>query len=516
MKEVLDAIERHLGRTLEVHQLDYYQVIGLDLFCDDSIAIRRALQEATNRWMQSETVTHPESSQLVAKLLKQAQAILSDTGKRERYNVQLRELRGSQAAQATAAADREPSPHPVFPDADPMAPFELEPTTTAVALHENRCALLEQILDPQTRLAELELLFPSLAELDENPRQSVEIGTEPTLRLPAKPRATTGVSLAEQILRRRRRKQFILSTSFLLGSLAVLGGSVWAYLQQRDRDEGKGRRSRELAMRPPSTNESPSLPAAGDLPVIRDLPAVPRDASDRTKDPAPNPDAPARNAPARNNGAGPPTADPSQMDTPPPSATPPSAPSAMEDGTNASESEEWKKLMAKTRAAIERADFETFNREIAQCLAAKTDRGRDQAARLDQLGQLYQIGFESFENAKEKLRGAAVLKIGANRISIVEKTPEKLVVFVDGKQKSYLWKDLPFGYAKALMDLELDDEKPNDVAARAVFFSISPHYRRESTAKGFIEKDIAAWFEKSVGQSEIRKDLPQALTDTYE
>jgi hypothetical protein len=131
-------------------------------------------------------------------------------------------------------------------------------------------------------------------------------------------------------------------------------------------------------------------------------------------------------------------------------------------------------------------------------------------ARLDQLGQLYEIFIKSVREAKSKMRGAETLSVGKLLVGIVEIKEEELVVRVQGKNEHYAWDRLPPGIANAMADLTLSEQEPTDIAARAVYFSISPA-RNE-----LFNKKIAGWFEKSIGKGQIRKDLVQALTDNYE
>jgi hypothetical protein len=67
-----------------------------------------------------------------------------------------------------------------------------------------------------------------------------------------------------------------------------------------------------------------------------------------------------------------------------------------------------------------------------------------------------------------------------------------------------------------MLDLTLDSEKPTDVAARAVFFSLAPQFRESAAKSDLLKKRIATWFEKSAGKEQILSDLPQALTDSFE
>jgi hypothetical protein len=189
----------------------------------------------------------------------------------------------------------------------------------------------------------------------------------------------------------------------------------------------------------------------------------------------------------------------------------------MESDTPIAESMEWKKLMANARKALDRADFETFEKEIATGVeTAKTSSGREQAARLDQLGQLYKIGSDSFQEAKKKLKGTSSIRMGTTEVSIVDNTAEKLVVRVSGKNQAHTWEKLPFGLAIGMLDLTLDPEAPTDVATRAVYFSMAPQFRDVAAKNELLKKRIAAWFDKSAGKAPIRADLPQALTDSFE
>ncbi|MCU0707154.1 MAG: hypothetical protein MUF23_02570 [Pirellula sp.] len=529
MKEVLEAIERHLGRSLTIPELDYYQVIGLELYCDDPKQIRNALQEATNRWMQSETGKFPDSAQIVGKLLKQAQAILLDPQKRERYNAQLSKLRTSQKEPASAAAQVGASDQYSFPDADPMAPFAPDPQAWQARLTEAPCALLEQVLDPQTRLLELEQLFPTLAEWDAPPQTTKHPEIFVKQNDAPKSSRTTGVSLAEQMRLNRRRKKMLVGGGMVLAALLLLGASVWAFINNQHRIANKEafkptRPAESLNGGAPMLPEVEKSPVKTDdenaepmpptrprrdrkreknqEPVMSDLPSVPRD---------PVEGEPPNNPPANTPLASTPTAmvPSTNMPETPPETPPPSA--------SSSETAEWKKMMATARASIDRADFATFETEIAKAIeSAQSPMGRDQAARLDQLGQLYKIATESFEEAKRKARGTSSLKVGNTETSIVETTPEKLIVRVAGKNQPYTWDKLPFGIAAALTDLSLSSTEPTDLAARAIYFSLAPAFRESAAKSDLLKKRIDDWFEKSLGKGQVRADLRQALTDSYE
>ena len=172
---------------------------------------------------------------------------------------------------------------------------------------------------------------------------------------------------------------------------------------------------------------------------------------------------------------------------------------------------EWTDAMTKAKEAIEKADFSAFHKymEIALPLSSNDEMVSKQA-RLDQLGQLYEIFISSIREAKTKLKGAETISVGKLQVNIVEIKEDQLIVRIQGKNERFTWDRLPPGIAMALADLTLSDQEPTDIAARAVYCSLSP------TRNQLFAKRIKDWFEKSVGKGTIRQDLVQALTDTYE
>ena len=52
------------------------------------------------------------------------------------------------------------------------------------------------------------------------------------------------------------------------------------------------------------------------------------------------------------------------------------------------------------------------------------------------------------------------MKVGSTEVSIVESTPEKIIIRAAGKNSTYAWDELPFGIAVAISDLGLDANAP--------------------------------------------------------
>jgi hypothetical protein len=170
--------------------------------------------------------------------------------------------------------------------------------------------------------------------------------------------------------------------------------------------------------------------------------------------------------------------------------------------------------MSKAKEAVDKADFETFHKQMKVALPLSTgDEMGSKHARLDQLGQLYEIFIKTLRESKSKLSAGETLPVAKTQVNIVEITDDMLIVRMQGKNERFTWNRLPPGIAMALADLTLSDQDPTDNASRAVYFSLSP---TTAASKALVAKRVKEWFEKSVGKGTIRKDLEQALTDTYE
>ena len=194
-----------------------------------------------------------------------------------------------------------------------------------------------------------------------------------------------------------------------------------------------------------------------------------------------------------------------------PAIVKPSEEKPMVPATAGASKADWIAAMVKAKEAITKADFATFHKQIEAALPLSTnDEMTSKHARLDQLGQLYEIFIKSIHEAKSKMRGAETLSVGKTLINIVEIKDDELIVRMQGKNQRFAWDRLPPGIAIALADLTLSEQEPTDIAARAVYFSLSP------ARNDLFAKKVKDWFEKSVGKESIRKDLVQALTDTYE
>lgn len=564
MNEILSAIEKHLDRKLKVSELDYYQVIGLEPFCSDQAQIQAALDSARLKLQGSEP---SNSLQVVSKLIKQAQTILLDASKKTAYDSQLAKLFESHrkqkelgkpiTASATASIgilaksaskknsqaplqDAPPNEDQLLPKGDPMQPFVI-PSTDLPATYGPPNALGN--LTVQKRREELSALFPSLLMMShstEVPKEQIPAWLIAADRKPTNPTSTVSntaslspannqasikpqdspVDLVGQLRKRRQRRNLLGVGGMILAAISLLGFASYQFASNRSKvakaEQEKKMLRQNGANQPPgpgtdqANNKLPELVikpnaarkgAPNSQQSLPQLPQVNRDPSDSmpTEVKMPAEVDPDKTDPA--------------MVTPAPMPEPPPKPEPAPKG----ESPEWKMAMTKARESLSKGDLKEFEPLMTGLLdKAVTKEGKEQTLRLDQAGQLYKIYVESFEEAKRKAKGASSLKVGTAEFSIVEVTPEKLIVRSQGQNKTYQWDKLPLGLAAALSDLGLSESAPVDVAARAIYFSLTPFYQEEAKANTLITKRIDGWFERSAGKESVRADIKQFLTDTYE
>jgi curved DNA-binding protein CbpA len=534
-----EAIERHLGISIHQDPIHHYDLLGISPDAS-STDIRDALKAAVARWNASDRKSNPESALLVANLLKQAQADLLDPNSRAKYD---------QSILALTAATTLPSHGAI----DLFRAFEPAETPDS----NDASTKLLSFGQPEERWTELKHFIPQLTDASAEddflvqarssiapPSLSTSMAT-PSHRPNAngnQPTKSKELLRIEQLQRARKFKNKlylsgIFAVAFLF--LAFAGAKFWWNRQQVLRNAELAKANIDpvsSGLKAIAKNADPVLEPAADRqktkpiteknePIQSGLPTLSQDSNDSananlglgmslgtetgmgsepttpemTMPPAaPEPSAPEPNAPA--------PAVPTMSETPAAPETP-----SMTEMPSMASMKEWNNAMKEARTAIDQLDFEKFHKQMEIAIPlSKTDELIAKQSRLDQLGQLYEIFISSMKDAKKKLRATEVLNVGKRKITIVETTEKELIIRVDGKNEKYAWDKMPLGIALALADLTLNDVGPTDLAARAVFCSLSP------TKNELHEKRAKEFFEKSVGKGEIRPDLPQALTDSYE
>ena len=534
-----EAIERHLGISTHQAPVHHYDLLGISPDAS-STDIKNALKAAAARWNASDRKSNPESALLVANLLKQAQSDLLDQNSRAKYDQSVLALTvaTTRTSQGTTDLFR------AFEPTETLDTQHASPKLFSFGQPEERWKELKHFIPQLTNaIAEDDFLTqargsvapPSLSPSTALPGHS----SNPSGSQPAKSRELLRI---EQLQRARKLKNRlyltgIFAVAFLF--LAFAGAKFWWNRQQvlRNAELAKANIDQVTSgLKAIAKNADPVLDPATDRqntkpnteknePIHSGLPTLSQDSNDSANanlglgmslgtetGTGSEPAVPAMTMPpTAPETTAPETAAPS-LSLPPMTATPSTTETApMTEMPSMASMKEWNSVMKEARAAIDQLDFEKFHKQMEIAIPlSKTDDMIAKQSRLDQLGQLYEIFINSMKDSKKKLRATEVLNVGKRKITIVETTEKELIIRVDGKNEKYAWDKLPLGIALALADLTLNDVGPTDLAARAAFCSLSP------TKNELHEKRAKEFFEKSVGKGEIRPDLPQALTDSYE
>ena len=484
MSELVSAIEKHIGIRVVEDSLDHYSLLGLNKAAGPS-EIKQALRTAVAAWNASDTKSDSESAQRVAKLIKQAQAVLLDSSKKLEYDEQL----DRQALSLNRS---------FFPAADPFAPFD--PSECLVEAGISSTVL--SFGSVKERWNELCRQIPALAQ-----SQAVQVASvnrlesdrtfamEKATIVRSEPTVQTGsaASRIEQLKRKRQRSKMLYVASFLVFAAVFLGyAGIRFVLNRQQIAQNQGSDSG-----PPGPATEPTKSAVSSTKTIGGKNA-PRTIGTDSVFVLPTLDRNDSSAASR-----------VEITESNPFGNPPMVPNGAEPIPS-----DWIAAMSKAKEAVNKADFETFHKQMELALPLSTgDEMGSKHARLDQLGQLYEIFIKSLREAKSKLRAGEALSVAKSQVSIVEIQEDMLIVRIQGKNERHAWDRLPPGIAMALADLTLSDQEPTGIAARAVYFSLSP---ASAAGKALFAKRVKDWFEKSVGKGTIRIDLEQALTDKYE
>jgi len=501
----LAAIKKFLGVRIHEEQLNHYTLLGLNRNAGQN-EIKQALRTAVAAWNSSDTKSDPESAQHVAKLIKQAQAVLLNASKKLEYD---------ETMKAGDLKSEESSMQPsFFPQADPLAAFDSSACMVGAGLGTTGISYGS----PSQRWNELSRRIPMLTQSS----FAQPIGNTFTEERPVETVSASATRIV-QLKRNRKLKQSLMVGGFVAVAILFLGFAGVKFLSNRQQvaknleANGVGPGPTNSVSKPketsPKTIGGRNAPKSKESDSVFVLPTLSKDETSGGVNLGITEQNPIGDAPAI------PELPTMPMQTTPKANPEPTIPAPMKPvenipmvpATTGASKVEWVAAMVKGKEALNKADFPTFQKQMELALPmSSNDDLKAKQARLDQLGQLYEIFIKSVHEAKSKMRGTETLSVGKTLVSIVEVKEDELIVRIKGENERFAWDRLPPGIAMAMADLTLSDSEPTDVAARAVYFSLSP------SRNDLFAKKVTDWFAKSVGKGPIRKDLVQALTDTYE
>lgn len=491
MSVTTDAIEKLLDKRIPEEELNHYKLLGVDHRATNE-EIKQALRTASASW-NANAKNHPGAAQLVANLLRQAQAVLLDAEKRRAYDAQLPLVVNVQVTH--------------FPSADPFASFQ-----PAVCLRVAATQIQPiQYGSPNERWQELIQRIPSLANL-----RDLSIGSTNKLdrtqneaiapsAMPNTKSEVSSIARVETLRRNRKNKQKHTAIGLLISAAVILVVATIAVLWPQNSNQkqvsklnSNSSKNKDLKTAPPIKQKPlDALDQPSGLPSLN-----------KNEDEAPSGKTATPSENHVNDMSTSTKAAPVE-----PKAVEPSSPQKEEpeNSTERIDSASWVEAMKKAKAAIAANEFATFHDQIkiANQLGNSEER-KVKSDRLDQLGQLQEIFVKALRAGKSKLNSGDTLNVGSRKVGIVEANEKELILKVSGNSEKYVWDKLPLAYALAIVDLELSKDAPTDLAARAVYCSLS------KLGNEIFNQRCKEWFEKSCGKGGVRTDLPQALEDVYE
>ncbi|MFN7291781.1 MAG: hypothetical protein ACK5YR_25390 [Pirellula sp.] len=508
MSELRKAIQKHLGITIEGESVTYYQLLRIPPTSDFD-TINGALKETADKWNRSDRKSNPEAAKKVAALIKEAQSVLLNVDKRHAYDLSL-STAWNTPFDATAA----------------LPEYDIQDFGTA----ETRWTALVSAtsIEPFLRTTGTATVSLPATFIPPNiPSRS------PTSSASKSNTAGAGTDRAA-ILRKKRQRQQIYIASGLVGTAFLFLGAAGIYFYSNQlklaQAKAEAESSTPKASTPPSGAHDPFLPGippndkepgkqtAGRPSDFRsNLPSIAKDsrAGMETDGMASNEMGSSEMMPPV--GEMPPADEnmkkeaETAMDADTAMMSDDKDKAMMDQSESMTKDPKWTDAMNEARAAIKKADFETFKAEIEKALPLnKTNDQENMYKRLDQVGQLYEIAVTAMKDARKSLRGTETLSVGTIKVNIVEVKEDGLIIRKGGDNETHKWSELPPGIALAVSNFTLSETDPTDVAARAVYLALSPNQN------AFQEKTIQGLWEKSLGKGSIRSDLPQALKDVYE
>lgn len=188
----------------------------------------------------------------------------------------------------------------------------------------------------------------------------------------------------------------------------------------------------------------------------------------------------------------------------------PMAASTSEPVPSAAELRELAKSMTTARTAIGELNFAVADREIAAALkVAKLEKHQAKVTRLMLLRNYVGRFMEAIEESLGRVNAGDQISITDDRsFGIVEKSPELLIIRMNGKNYRYPMTELPAGLANRLAEMSLNKDAPETAAMKATFVSINPKVDDAALEKAKEWWDAAADLQDT-------PDLITAINDDY-
>lgn len=534
MADLTPLVQKYIGPIKKPKHLNYYSALGLAELTEDRSEIALAVEAAIEKLKRADRSQDPKGFEEVVKVVRHARVTLLDGEKKAAYDTQLksmlRKVAPSVLGEDSQLLTESARLKELLPSGDPSAPFSL--TDFLKSRPED--------IEYETVAQRQEALRPLLAAnpFDMTGSQSkglsspvAEPASQPALLQPgllplgaaksSRSQATSSKSLQEELRRNRRQKNLISGGIAVGGACVLVGFGLWMFLSSRAQQQAMlaQRAANEkaianqqqaipvgnsIATNQANSDASPNKlgsPKQGKQEPKRMNLGIRRDANatdSATPMQLPTVGAGDANGTASGVTSATPTmnAQPTAIPTDPAKEMPNNqlmneAKPVSKPNMESTKSESWSIAMNAALNAIKNRDTKLFEIEMEKAFAATEDPQRiAQSESLNFMGQLVPMSEKAFSDAYASLRATNAISLGSSgQASIVEVTPESLVMRIKGNNERFEFDKLPMEWVLEIANLELSDS-PIDDAVRGTLLQWNQRATTESkaAAKKFFDK----------------------------
>lgn len=194
--------------------------------------------------------------------------------------------------------------------------------------------------------------------------------------------------------------------------------------------------------------------------------------------------------------------------------TPESAASSQGDPLSDDERQQWTEGMLAARDAIGQQQFTQATAQLDSLQPlARTQLQTEQLTRLVTIEQLAQRFRQALDRALAGMGAAESFSFGdSNLASFVEAEGERIVLRIEGRNQAFAMQAIPIELAFAIVDMAMDREHPQSLAAKAAFLLVHPAAQGDQRAVEQAQQMMSA----AVAARVVPQDMQQAFQDDFE
>jgi curved DNA-binding protein CbpA len=541
MADIGSLIKQYLKVSPPSRRLNYYTILGLEEFSDDTGEILAAVEATVEKLKAIDRLADPSGLEQVIKVVRQARGVLTDATRKATYDQQLRATLLPPQVSRDAGSARL---HALLPSGDPDAPFSLSEflknTTDAVTAES---------------VAERQSILEAWIASSANPTRIPDSANTPMIPPPAMAVVpAAGLAKARELqsrIRRNRRKKNLITSSLILGFslVTVLASAAFYWFNSQPATQLTQAANSSLTrenMSPellPADDEllladtdKPRLDLGVDQPsptgkvgalpkiaaVTADAPSTPESTTAAVVEDSPQMKPDALPIPTATVPTSPPPTEasptpPGPADSSPPAAIPTMAsitPAAETTGNTAMQdavaAQSWSKAMNQARQAIQAQDFVVFHREIERALGISVNEEKMASTRrLDALGQAFEKGIELVQQSLRKLKAGEEITYGSlAKAAVVEVKEEAIILRLQGENRTYRYDKIPMGIIVGLLQSQLT-ESPVDQLILGALYLLDPR------SNDVTRPQAKRYFDKAAESDDKYRNLEEVLKDTY-